>query len=239
IRKACSRELTDLGLIFNSLNIKVVQSEVAEARRRQSAAEAQANADIVSANQSRRAKEAQLEAERAISDKQRELEQTKASNAALIAQAEAKRQEAQGLMRVAELDATQIAQAKADAARVRLAAEAAADAEAIRIRRIADATAESIQKVNQAIQAGGESYFRYRQIELLPQIAPAIADALATAKLVTISSGETGAAETTTNNITSVIQTVLAAQLVARSGLVDGNGPSIAAADAKLPSASP
>src|SRR6185503_19853066 len=26
IRKACSRELTDLGLIFNSLNIKVVQS---------------------------------------------------------------------------------------------------------------------------------------------------------------------------------------------------------------------
>src|SRR5690348_14441555 len=53
IRKACSRELTDLGLIFNSLNIKVVQSEVAEARRRQSAAEAQANADIVSAQQAR------------------------------------------------------------------------------------------------------------------------------------------------------------------------------------------
>src|SRR5829696_538642 len=40
IRKACSRELTDLGLIFNSLNIKVVQSEVADARRRMSAAEA-------------------------------------------------------------------------------------------------------------------------------------------------------------------------------------------------------
>src|SRR5246127_1607726 len=141
IRKACSRELTDLGLVFNSLNIKVVQSEVAEARRRQSAAEAQANADIVSANQSRRAKEAQLEAERAISDKQRELEQTKASNAALIAEAEAKRQEAAGRQRVAELDATQIAQARAHAAKVRRGAEAAADAEAIRIRRIADATA--------------------------------------------------------------------------------------------------
>src|SRR5258707_15598171 len=105
-RKSSSRELTYLGLIVIALNIKVVQSEVAEARRRQSAAEAQANADIVSANQSRRAKEAQLEAERAISDKQRELEQTKASNAALIAQAEAKRQEATGLMRIAELDAT-------------------------------------------------------------------------------------------------------------------------------------
>src|SRR6184192_454363 len=134
IRKACSRELTDLGLIFNSLNIKVVQSEVAEARRRMSAAEAQANADIVSAQQGRRAKEAQLEAERAISDKQRELDQTKAGNAALVAQAEAKRQEATGLMRIAELDATQVAQAKANASMVRLAAEASADAEAIRIR---------------------------------------------------------------------------------------------------------
>jgi flotillin len=30
IRKACSRELTDLGLIFNSLNIKAVQSEAAD-----------------------------------------------------------------------------------------------------------------------------------------------------------------------------------------------------------------
>ncbi len=227
IRKACSRELTDLGLIFNSLNIKVVQSEVAEARRRQSAAEAQANAEIVAATQSRRAKEAQLDAERAISDKNRELEQTKAANAALIATAEAKRQEAQGLMRVAELDATQIAQARADAARVRLAAEAAADAEAIRIRKIADATAESIQKVNQAIQAGGESYFRYRQIEMLPQIAPVIADALSQAKLVTISNGgESGAPEGTTNSITSVIQTVLAAQLVSRGLLDDGKSPS-------------
>src|SRR3954466_12517486 len=101
IRKACSRELTDLGLIFNSLNIKAVQSEVAEARRRQSAAEAQANAEIVSAQQSRRAKEAQLEAERVISDKQRELAQTVASNAALIAQAEAKRQDALAVQRTA------------------------------------------------------------------------------------------------------------------------------------------
>jgi len=238
IRKACSRELTDLGLIFNSLNIKVVQSEVAEARRRQSAAEAQANADIVSANQTRRAKEAQLDAERAISDKQRELEQTRASNAALIATAEAKRQEAAGVQRVAELDATQIAQARADAARVRLEAEAAADAEAIRIRKVADATAESIQKVNQAIQAGGESYFRYRQIEMLPQIAPVIADALSEAKLVTIANGGVGAPETTTNNITSVIQTVLAAQLVSR-GLIDNsnnNGTTPSASEARLPS---
>ena len=227
IRKACSRELTDLGLVFNSLNIKVVQSEVAEARRRQSAAEAQANAEIVAALQARRAKEAQLEAERMISDKQRELEQTRAANAALIAQAEAKKQDALAIQRTSELDATQIAQAKADAERVRIAAQADAQAEAIRITTVAEATAESIRKVNQAIQAGGESYFRYRQIEMLPQIAPAVADALAQAKLVTIASGGAGApgaAESTTNNITSVIQTVLAAQLVARGGLLDGAG---------------
>jgi flotillin len=229
IRKACSRELTDLGLIFNSLNIKAVQSEVAEARRRQSAAEAQANAEIVAATQSRRAKEAQLEAERAISDKQRELEQTKASNAALIAQAEAKRQEATGLMRIAELDATQIAQAKADASRVRLAAEASADAEAIRIRRVADATAESIEKVTRAIAQGGEAYFKYRQIEMLPQLVPQIAEALAESKMVTISGGENGgAAYQTTSNIAQVIQTVLAAQLVSKQGLID-------ASEAKLP----
>src|SRR5690349_17611576 len=217
IRKACSRELTDLGLIFNSLNIKVVQSEVADARRRQSAAEAQANADIVSAQQSRRAKEAQLEAERVISDKERELEQTRASNAALIAQATAKKQEALGVQREAELDATQIAQAKADAERVRLEVQAAADAEAIRITKIAEAQAESIRKVNEAIKSWGESYFRYRQIELLPQIAPVIADALGQAKLGTDSGGEGGgAAGTAANNVVSVIQTVLAAQLVSR-----------------------
>lgn len=220
IRKACSRELTDLGLIFNSLNIKVVQSEVADARRRMSAAEAQANADIVSAQQTRRAKEAQLEAERVISDKERELQQTQASNAALVAQAEAKKQDALAIQRTSELDATQIAQAKADAARVKIEAEAAAEAEAIRITRIAEATAESIAKVNSAIQAGGESYFRYRQIEMLPQIAPVIADALSDAKMVTISSDGKGAAEGTTNNITSVIQTVLAAQLVTKGGLI-------------------
>jgi flotillin len=222
IRKACSRELTDLGLTFNSLNIKVVQSEVAESRRRQSAAEAQANADIVTAQQARRAKDAQLEAERVISDKQRELEQTKAANAALVAEAEAKKQTALGVQRVAELEATQIAQARADAEKMRIEAEARARAEAIRITTVAQANAESIQKVNEAIKAGGESYFRYRQIEMIPDIAPVIADALAKARLVTISgdSAEGGAAQSATSNITSVIQTVLAAQLVSGSGLL-------------------
>src|SRR5499425_2506440 len=184
IRKACSRELTDLGLGFNSLNIKVVQSEVAEARRRQSAAEAQANADIVAAQQSRRAKEAQLEAERVISDRQRELEQTRTSNAALIAQSEAKRQESMAVQREAELDATLIAQAKAEAEKVKIEAQAHAEAEAIRIR--------------------------------------TVADALAKARMVTIAGGGGGgAAESAMGNISSVIQTVLAAQLVTKGGILN------------------
>ena len=235
IRKACSRELTDLGLIFNSLNIKVVQSEVADARRRQSAAEAQANAEIVAANQARRSKEAQLEAERAISDKQRELDQTRASNAALVAQAEAKKQDALAGQRASELDATQIAQARADAERVKIEAQAGADAEAVRIRTVAEATAESIRRVNEAISAGGESYFRYRQIEMLPQLAPVIADALAQAKMVTITGGGGSAPDTTAQNITSVIQAVLAAQLVTQGGLLNPAHPGAAAPAAPQP----
>ena len=222
IRKACSKELTDLGLIFNSLNIKVVQSEVAEARRRQSAAEAQASADIVSTQQARRAKEAQLEAERAISDKNRELEQTRASNAALVAQAEALKQDALASQRSAELRATQTAQAEADAERMRISARASADAEAIKISTIAEANANAIQKVNQAIADGGELYLRYRQVEMLPQLVPLIADALAQAKLITVSGGEAGGAGgQTAAQIQGVIQTVLAAQLITKSGVLE------------------
>ena len=196
IRKACSRELTDLGLTFNSLNIKVVQSEVAEARRRQSAAEAQANAEIVAALQTRRAKEAQLDAERMISDKEREVEQTRASNAALIAQAQAKKQDALAVQRTAELDATVIAQAKADAEKMRIQAQAQAQAQAINITTVAEATAESHSQGERSDRAWvARAYFRYRQIEMLPQIAPAIAQALSKARLVTISGGGTGSGE--------------------------------------------
>ena len=289
IRKACSRELTDLGLIFNSLNIKVVQSEVAEARRRMSAVEAQANADIVAANQARRSQEAKIEAERAISDAQRgleenkaanaalvqeaeikkvqaleiaeakrkevastaqasadiiaaqqalrareaqleadsavsnaqrELETTRAGNAALIAAAEAKRQDALAIQRTAELRATQIAQATADAERVKIDAMAGAEAEAVRIERVATAQAQSIREVNQAISEGGEAYLRLRQLELMPEIAPEIARALAQAKMITIS-GTGDAANQTTGQISQVIQTMLAAQLVGKGGALD------------------
>jgi flotillin len=214
IKSACSRELQDLGLAFNSLNIKSVQSDVADARRRQSAVEAQANADIVTAEQERRAKEAQLGAEQAVNDKQRDLEQRKAQNAAVVAQAEMQKQEALEHFRVAELRATQIAQATADAERVKLQAEATAEAEAIKLRKVAAAQAEAIRQINTAIAEGGDSYLALRQLELIPQIAPVIAQALAQAKLVNISSDGRGAAGGATDQIVGVIQTILAAQLV-------------------------
>lgn len=221
IRKACSRELTDLGLGFNSLNIKMVQSEVAEARRRQSAAEARANAEIVEAQQTRRAREAALEADREISNKERELAETRAANAAKIAEAEVKRQEALAFQRRAELAATQTAQAQADADRMRIEAQAEADSEAIRVVRVAAAQAESIAKVSAAVREGGESYLRYRQIEMVPELAPKVAEALAQAKMITISSDGQDAGSATTAQISSVMQTVLATQIVSQSGLLD------------------
>lgn len=217
IKSACSRELQDLGLVFNSLNIKEVQSEVADARRRQSAVEAKANADIVQADQERRAREAQLAAEQAVNDKQRDLEQRRAQNAAVIAEAEAKKQAALEALREAELRATQLAQATADAQKVKVQAEAAAEAEAVRIRTVAAAQADAIKQVNAAIAEGGDAYMALRQLEMLPQIAPVIANALAQAKLVNISSDGRGAAGGAADQITGVIQTILAAQLVNKS----------------------
>ncbi len=230
IKGACSRELQDLGLVFNSLNIKEVQSEVAEARRRQSAVEAKANADIVAADQERRAREAQLTAEQAINDKQRDLEQRRAQNAATVAEAEAKRQDAVAIQREAELKATQTAQANADAVRVRIQAEAAADAEAVKVRTLGLAQADAIRAVNEAIQQGGNAYLALKQIELLPQIVPAIAEALANAKLINISGAGDGrgAAGGATDQITGVIQTLLATQLVSGHLRLDAPDPALA-----------
>lgn len=222
IKSSCSRELQDLGLLFNSLNIKEVQSEVAEARRRQSAVEAKANADIVQADQERRAREAQLGAEQAVNDKQRDLEQRRAQNAAVIAKAEAEKQDSLRALREAELRATQIAQAVADAEKLKVNAEAQAEAEAIKLRKVAEAQADAIRMVNDAIAQGGQAYLTLKQLEMLPQIAPVIGNALASARLVNISSDGKSAAGGAAEQITSVIQTVLAAQLVNSSMRIDG-----------------
>jgi flotillin len=233
IKSACCRELQDLGLVFNSLNIKEVQSEVAEARRRQSAVEAKANADIVQADQERRSREAQLGAEQAVNDKQRDLEQRRAENAAVIANAEALKQAALEALRTAELRATQIAQAVADAEKLKVNAEANAEAEAIKLRTVASAQADAIRLVNKAIAEGGDAYLTLRQLEMLPQIAPVIANALAQARLVNISSDGRSAAGGAADQITGVIQTILAAQLVSGTLKLDGTPP------AALPSQAP
>ena len=230
IKRQCSRELHDLGLTFKSLNIKVVNSEVAEARRRQTAMEAKANADIVQAEQERRAQEAKIAAAQVISDKERELDMRKAENAAQVAQAEALKQNALAIQRTAELRATQIAQATADAERVKVKALGEAEAERIRLTTIAQgeaertrllaiAQAEAIRVVNEAIGKSGEAYLRIKQLEMLPLIAPQIAAALAQARLVNIS-GTGDAAEGATNQITTVLQTVLAANLL-KDGLAN------------------
>ncbi len=224
IKRQCSRELHDLGLTFKSLNIKVVHSEVAEARRRQSAVEAKANADIVQAEQERRAQEARLTAAQQISDKERDLERRRAENAAAIAQAEALRQDAVAIQRAAELRATMIAQAQAEADRARVEAAGQAEAEAVRLTKIAEgeagrvrvlaaAQAEAIRQVNAAISEGGDAYLKLRQLEMVPQIAPHIAQALAQSRIINIS-GSGNAAEGVTGQITGVMQTVLAAQLL-------------------------
>src|SRR3954469_12481226 len=115
IKDACSRELMDLGLSFNSLNIKAVLSEVAEARRRESAARAKADADVVQAQEEQRARIAQLEAAQKINDQERALNMQIASNGSSIAKAEAEKQAFVRQQREAELGANQITQARADA----------------------------------------------------------------------------------------------------------------------------
>jgi len=216
-RTMCARDLAGFGLTLNSLNVVTVQSRVAEAQRRQAVAQAQANADIVTAAQARRAREAALDAERAISDRERELEETRAANAGLIAQATGKRQEVQ---------------AKANAEKLRVEAQAAADAlrgaqfglalnEAIRITKIAAAQTDGLRKVNDAVREGGETYFRYRLAEMLPQIAPAMANALAESKVATTTGDGDGAPGPGVSGLMSLIQSVLADQPAVRA---DGHG---------------
>lgn len=208
IRHVAGRELADLGLVLRSLYVKSIVSGLIEAKRREVDAATRASADIAVAAQQRRAREAQLETERAISDRERELEQARADNAGLVAQAKARQQSIE---------------AEANAQRVRAEAEAAQEAlrgaqfglaldEALRITKIAAAQADGFRKVNDTIREGGDSYFRYRLIEMLPQLTPAIAQALAKANIAA-ANGDGAAPANATSGVTEVIQTALANQL--------------------------
>ena len=220
IKDACSRELLDLGLSFNSLNIKAVLSEVAEARRRESAARAKADADVVQAQEERRARVAQLEAAQKINDQERALNMQIAANGAEIANAEATKQAMVRRQREAELGANQITQARADAEQNVIQQEAEGRAQAARIRAIAEAEADGIRMKAQALLEAGEAYMDLRRLELAPALTREVAVALSNGQFVnfgTPSGDGNGAAATGSNDVMRVVQTLLAAQVISRN----------------------
>ena len=217
IKDACSRELMDLGLTFNSLNIKAVLSEVAEARRRESAARAKASADVVQAQEEQRARIAQLEAQQKINDQEKNLNMQIASNGAAVAKAEAEKQAAVRQLREAELAAGQITQARADAEQNVIQQEAEGKAQAARILSIAEAEAGAIRKKAEALMAAGQAYLDLRRLELAPALTHEVASALANGQFVNFGSSGAGgesAAEAGSNDVLRVVQTLMAAQVV-------------------------
>jgi flotillin len=222
IKDACSRELMDLGLSFNSLNIKAVLSEVAEARRRESAARAKADADVVQAQEEQRARIAQLEAAQKINDQERALNMQIASNGASVAKAEAEKQAAVRQQREAELAATQITQARADAEQNVIQQEAEGRAQAARIKAVAEAEAEAIRRKAIALVEAGGAYLDLRRLELAPELTAQVAAALANSQFVNFGAGgggsgpegQRGAIATGSDDILRVVQTLMAAKVI-------------------------
>jgi flotillin len=227
IKDACSRELMDIGLSFNSLNIKAVLSEVAEARRRESGARAKADADVVQAQEEQRARIAQLEAAQKINDQERALNMQIASNGAAIAKAEAEKQAAVRQQREAELNASQITQARADAEQNVINQEAEGRAQAARIRAVAQAEAEAIRIKAQALMEAGGAYLDLRRLEMAPELTAQVASALSNSQFVNFggggAGGEHGAVSNGSDDVLRVVQTLMAAQIVTGRGIGDGN----------------
>jgi flotillin len=231
IKDACSRELMDIGLSFNSLNIKAVLSEVAEARRRESGARAKADADVVQAQEEQRARIAQLEAAQKINDQEKALNMQIASNGASIAKAEAEKQSAVRQQREAELNASQITQARADAEQNVINQEAEGRAQAARIRAVAQAEAEAIRIKAQALMEAGGAYLDLRRLEMAPELTAQVASALSNGQFVNFGGGggdgDHSAVTTGSNDVLRVVQTLMAAQIVSGKGMAlrgDGDG---------------
>jgi flotillin len=219
IKDACSRELMDLGLSFNSLNIKAVLSEVADARRRESAARAKADADVVQAQEEQRARIAQLEAAQKINDREKQLNVQMAANGAAIAQAEAARQGAMRTQREAELGAVQITQARANAEQNVIEQEADGRAQAAKIRVVAQAEAEAIRMKAQALMEAGGAYLDLRKLELAPELTAQVASALSNSQFINFGtsgggSGDHSAVSSGTDDVLRVVQTLMAANII-------------------------
>ncbi len=244
IKDACSRELMDLGLSFNSLNIKAVLSEVAEARRRESAARAKADADVVQAQEEQRARIAQLEAAQKINDQEKALNMQIASNGASIARAEAEKQAAVRQKREAELGANQITQARADAEQNVIQQEAEGRAQAARIRAIAQAEAEAIRMKAVALAEAGGVYLDLKKLELAPELTAQIAAALSSSQFVNFGTtggagGDHGAVSSGTDDVLRVVQTLMAAKVITGTGLGGNNDAPQPATPAANPPAPP
>ncbi|MEO8843756.1 MAG: SPFH domain-containing protein [Kofleriaceae bacterium] len=241
IKDACSRELLDLGLSFNSLNIKAVLSEVADARRRESAARAKASADVVQAQEEQRARIAQLEAAQAINDQERALNMQIASNGAAIANAEAEKQAMVRKQREAELSANQITQARADADQNVIEQEAEGRAQAAKISLIAEAEAGAIRLKAQALVESGEAYMDLRRLELAPALTREVAAALSNGQFVNFGSGGAGqsAVASGSDDVLRVVQTLLAAKVITRNEGVVENRRSASTAAARTTVAAP
>ncbi len=223
IKDACSRELMDLGLSFNSLNIKAVLSEVAEARRRESGARAKADADVVQAQEEQRARIAQLEAAQKINDQEKALNMQIASNGASIARAEAEKQAAVRQQREAELGANQLTQARADAEQNVIQQEAEGRAQAARIRAIAQAEAEAIKMKALALTEAGGAYLDLKKLELAPELTAQVAAALSNSQFINFGTsgagGDHGAVSTGSDDVLRVVQTLMAAKVLTGSGI--------------------
>jgi flotillin len=218
IKEACSRELMDLGLSFNSLNIKAVLSEVAEARRRESAARAKASAEVVQAQESQRARVAQLEAEQKVNDQERVLQVQVAANGACVARAEAQRLQVAQLQKRAELEATLLTQARAQAEQQVIEREAQGRAEAARIRAVAAAEADAIRAKASALANAGAGYLDLKRLELAPELADKVAAALKDAEFVNFGAGAEGAIAGGSSDVLKVVQTLMAARVVNAKG---------------------
>jgi len=232
IKDACSRELLDLGLSFNSLNIKAVLSEVADARRRESAARAKADADVVTAQEEQRARIAQLEAAQKVNDQEKALNMQIASNGASIARAEAEKQGAMRQQREAELSASQITQARADAEQSVIQQEAEGRGQAVRIRAIAEAEAAAIKMKAQALMEAGGAYLDLRRLELAPDLTREVAGALSNSQFVNFGGGSGaggsdghGAIATGSDDIMRVVQTLMAAKVITGDGFGRTSAP--------------
>jgi flotillin len=174
----------------------------------------------VQAQEEQRARIAQLEAEQKINDQERALHMQIASNGAEIAKAEAEKQAMFRKQREAELAASQITQAQADAEQNVIAQEAEGRAQAARIRAIADAEAAAIRLKAQALVEAGQAYMDLRRLELAPELTKEVAGALANGQFVNFGSSGAGghsAVASGSDDVLRVVQTLLAAQVITRN----------------------